>query len=114
MGEAEAEAGWHAGRLRGSLQPSASAPPPQPLLLPPCSLLREREAELHALAQALLRAETLTQAEIREVLAGMGSPVAALPGEAPRPVPVPAPAAAAAASAASVLVPAGADAPPAA
>lgn len=47
-----------------AVQPSA--------LLPAvcCSLLKEREAELRTLAQALLREETLTQAQIKSLLAG--------------------------------------------
>ena len=66
------------------------------------SLLRRKEAELHTLAQALLKNETLTQAEIRSLLAGDaelpgsgggGSDLLPVP-EAPVPEAVPAPAAA--------------------
>lgn len=42
------------------------------------TLLREREGELHRLAAALLERETLSQAEIRELLAPMQKP--GLPG----------------------------------
>lgn len=58
-------------------------PSPHTLLAAPCptprSLLKEKEAELHALAQALLREETLTQADIKSLLAG-GSSSPELPG----------------------------------
>lgn len=43
----------------------------------------EKEAELHKLAQALLENETLTQAEIRQVLDGTFSPKITAPREAP-------------------------------
>lgn len=43
----------------------------------------EKEAELHKLAQALLENETLTQAEIRQVLDGTFSPKISAPREAP-------------------------------
>lgn len=75
------------------------------------SLLREREAELHALAQALIDKETLTQAEIKAILAGLDSADAGGSGgggslleEQPgRPLHDAAPAPEAAAAAASVM-----------
>ncbi|KAL4425466.1 hypothetical protein ABPG75_009482 [Micractinium tetrahymenae] len=72
------------------------------------SLLKEKQAELHMLAQALLREETLTQADIKRLLAG-GSSSPELPGSGPGGsglLPVPAPAAAAVAMAGEAGVPA--------
>ncbi|KAL4421108.1 hypothetical protein ABPG77_009635 [Micractinium sp. CCAP 211/92] len=76
------------------------------------SLLKEKEAELHALAQALLREETLTQADIKRLLAGSSSSPE-LPGSGPGgsgllPAPAAAALAAAPAGAAGVPAPAGA------
>ena len=48
-----------------------------------CSLLRAREGELHALAQALLAQETLTQAEIRSLLENLAAAGGGSPGLAP-------------------------------
>lgn len=81
-----------------------------------CSLLKEKEGELHTLAQALLSSETLTQAEIKDLLAGRNSPEAGGGGSAAQlegimAVPTPSPAAAVAAAAAAVLSPGGTSVP---
>lgn len=85
---------------------------PLPTPLSHRSLLKEKEAELHALAQALLREETLTQADIKRLLAGSSSSPE-LPGSGPGgsgllPAPAAAALAAAPAGAAGVPAPAGA------
>jgi hypothetical protein len=89
-----------------------------PHLAPCCSLLKEKEQELHVLAAALLQNETLTLAEIQALVASVSSPElpggslgqldeaagGSVGGSGAVAVPAPAPAAAAAAAAASVAI----------